>query len=82
MRCTSCFRMNDTHTPVDGAAGGPAPGSISICAYCGNVSVFTDDLRLRTMTMNELMDLGRKDPNGYRKVITAVGVIKKRNGLN
>ena len=42
-------------TTLDGAAGraAPKPGDFSICIYCGALSVFDEDLKLREPTQEE-----------------------------
>lgn len=54
--CKSCGAEN-------GAASGlaederPGPGDISICFYCGHVMAFADDLSLRDLTSEEMIEV-------------------------
>lgn len=41
----------------DGSDYNPEPGSLSICAYCGVISTFEDDLSIRPMTSKEIDEL-------------------------
>jgi hypothetical protein len=54
--CRRCRQRLDAATDVEGYAG-PTPGAVSICFYCGTVSMFTDDLTLREPTIPELDDV-------------------------
>jgi len=37
--------------------GEPAPGDLTVCAHCGLVNVFTEDLQLRPATPEESKDI-------------------------
>ena len=52
------------HRQLDAASGGtsaPAPGDVTVCAYCNNWLVFTDDLCLREITEEEIDDLDQEE---------------------
>lgn len=50
--CTRCGDKLDAATCV-GDDEGPTPGDITICATCGHVMAFADDLILRELTAEE-----------------------------
>jgi hypothetical protein len=35
----------------------PRPGSLSICIYCGAVTIFDEELRLRALTATEVLEV-------------------------
>lgn len=54
--------------------GKPAPGDVSICAQCGNVAAFAEDLSIRALTDDEAESWAR-DPEIQR----AAEKIRRRN---
>ncbi len=50
--CPHCHHSVDTGACSQGDAN-PKPGDKSICAYCGEISVFADNLQLRKPTEEE-----------------------------
>jgi hypothetical protein len=58
--CWHCDRALDAATPIDDDAV-PEPGAVSLCMYCGAVSYFEHDLRLRPPTHAELDELEQND---------------------
>jgi hypothetical protein len=55
-----CGRPLDAAAPT-GHTDRPTPGAISICAYCGRLQMYDDDLKLRTMTEDELREVMASD---------------------
>jgi hypothetical protein len=51
--CSSCEEPLDAATVADSTHAIPAEGDISICAYCGNISVYRADQTLRPITARE-----------------------------
>lgn len=53
--CPWCGKTNELGTKIQGGAGGPQPGSLSICIGCGEIGVFgpAPDLALRRPTEAE-----------------------------
>lgn len=51
-RCPACQTTLDGATSVEVDAK-PESGDCSVCAYCGLILVFTEDLQLRQMTATE-----------------------------
>lgn len=69
-RCPFCNVKIDAAGCTDKEFHLPEPGSISICAKCGEVSVFGDTLKLRRMTDEEAAGVAA-DP-ACRKTIEKV----------
>lgn len=56
--CRRCGKQLDTNTAVEEGAQ-PKPDDISICGYCGTLSLYSEDLRLRAPTPEERLELQR-----------------------
>ena len=54
--CPQCGAVNDTADGVEHEEA-PTPGDISVCMYCAAVTVFTNDLKLRTPTSEEMANI-------------------------
>lgn len=54
--CKACGKPNDSATSIS-ADIKPTPGDVSICLYCGHVTVFDDDLTLREPTSKEMHEI-------------------------
>lgn len=54
-QCPACGENLDTSTHAGEEDFEPRPGDLSVCFYCREVSVFTDDLKLRPMTEAEFV---------------------------
>jgi hypothetical protein len=55
--CLSCGKRLDRATMSNGDHR-PSPGNITICAFgCGHIMAFADDLSLRELTDNEIIDV-------------------------
>lgn len=70
--CPGCRTVLDCSTPV-GETMRVEPGAVSICAYCGAVGVFNEDLTLRAMTPEEVLEA---PPEFLRKVAHIRQVIR------
>ena len=53
--CAGCGKPNDAATTT--GEGKVKPGDISVCLYCGHVSVLGWDYKLRPMTDQEMYDI-------------------------
>jgi hypothetical protein len=53
--CAGCGKPNDAGTSTSDR--GIKPGDISVCLYCGHVSVLGWDYKLRPMTDQEMHDI-------------------------
>lgn len=59
-RCPYCRSLCDDHTSLGLGMKiyfMPEPGALSVCAYCAEVSVFTEDLQLRRAGFEDLVAL-------------------------
>lgn len=74
--CTNCGRQMDGATAWnEGKVTRPEPGDKSICAYCGHLMVFADDLTLRDPNDNDIMEVA-----GHPKYLfgqAAMGAFRK-----
>lgn len=69
--CLDCGKVLDAATGITG--GTPAAGCLSICIYCGAVTMYGDDLRLRPLTEVEIEDI--------QKDIETVKLLKRATSL-
>ena len=53
-KCETCGQLLDAVTHVNGPAK-PSPGDLSICVYCGTLTVFNNELRRRALTGKEMI---------------------------
>jgi hypothetical protein len=62
--CPTCYHMLDMNTPLlnESTSAVPKPQDISLCIYCGNWSVFDDDLKLRKPEPDMLREI-MSDPD-------------------
>lgn len=80
-RCNNCFWQYEDFTNLsDGKS--VTPGAINICANCGQVCRFGNDLTLIPMTSDQIFELVHDHPTVYTGILHAVGVITKRIELN
>lgn len=52
--CPCCHRTLDGATKIHGENTAPAAGTLSVCFYCGSFLIFTEDLSMRLMTLEEV----------------------------
>lgn len=52
-QCLKCKTKLEATTAVRSKTPGPTPGALSICWYCGALSMFDQDLNLRELTPEE-----------------------------
>ena len=55
-KCPHCNHKIDAHTDPSGEET-PGPGDLSMCLYCGEFNIFTDDMDLRKATEEDLKEL-------------------------
>jgi hypothetical protein len=55
--CVECGKPLDAATFLMDDKVKPNPGDISICFYCGHMTVFTDDMHRRELTPEEIHDI-------------------------
>lgn len=63
--CPACGYPMDCATGI-GHQRSPSPGDVTVCISCGDISLFNDDLSLRTPSPGEMMALQRS--TAWRKV--------------
>jgi hypothetical protein len=68
--CLECGKLLDCATVTDGEDVEPHPGAISICFSCGHIQAFGDDLRLRPLTDEEIIDIA-----GHPEIVMAGTVL-------
>ncbi|MDQ4121692.1 MAG: hypothetical protein M3209_09630 [Acidobacteriota bacterium] len=54
-KCSNCGEMLDATTGIQEQM--PNEGDVSICAACGQISVFDSELKLRAATESEIQNL-------------------------
>lgn len=70
MPCPMCGNQLDGHAAAQPAPDTPAPGALSLCAYCGYAMIFNDDMNLREPTFHESVDIEADQNISYiRKVL-------------
>ena len=52
--CIKCGQQMDGATPLGGGRG-PQPADVAVCAYCGHLQAYDDDLTLRELTLAEAL---------------------------
>ena len=52
--CDACGARNDGASCVSGGDNRPLEGDVSVCIYCGHISVYGEDLRLRAPSVAQL----------------------------
>jgi hypothetical protein len=55
--CVSCGEPNDAASRVNNDDVRPGPGDVTICAYCGHIAVYADDMTLRDPNDAEIIDM-------------------------
>jgi hypothetical protein len=55
--CPSCGYRSDRAASTTGKHATPAPGDLSICIGCAEVTEFNPDMTQRTLTPEEFLDL-------------------------
>lgn len=76
--CTNCGAKLDAVSATDGSDYAPEPGSLSICAYCGTIAIFEDNMSLRPMTSKEIDELS----NDVQSEIIRISNLIKRKRMS
>jgi len=58
--CPHCKRMLDAAAVSTGESIEPSPGDVTVCLRCGHPMVFTEAMRVRSMTPEEWQALSEK----------------------
>lgn len=75
VECNVCHHKLDSHTNPNGAL--PQEGDISICVYCGNLSRFDKNLKIVSLTEEEIEKLKTSDPEAFKDIAEAFKDIYK-----
>lgn len=67
--CPKCGKLLDAATSATGGVTPPRSGDLTVCIQCAAALVFTDDLRLRLMTGEEMRD-------APKELFQAIGAIR------
>ena len=80
--CAHCRYEHNRASPLDGVAQRPKNGDITICIRCGEWNVFEDNLQLRKPTVDEYMEIGKRDDcNEVREAWIFAVYGNKKGGL-
>jgi hypothetical protein len=72
--CDGCGKVLDGATIVM-AENSPKPGDLTVCAYCGLIACYTDDLQTRPATGADLLKL---DPGPRATLERIAEALRKR----
>jgi hypothetical protein len=64
-RCPYCDHLLDGAWSFEGAT--PSPGDLSVCINCAKALVFSDDLRLQPLTVEEFATLNSEEQHNLRQ---------------
>jgi hypothetical protein len=53
--CLNCKKRMDGATPTNGSRA-PEPNDVAVCAYCGHLQAYGDDLKFRELTDTEILE--------------------------
>lgn len=73
-RCPYCNKGNDQASHLD-CARGPQPRDFSMCASCGGLCIYDNDMTLRQVTREELYNLPTEV---LHEIYLAAQIIKSR----
>jgi len=57
IECPVCGNVNDDATCLETPEQKPEPGDFTICAKCGEIMVFTDDLSTKAADLDDMLTL-------------------------
>lgn len=83
-RCPQCLQLLDACTNVsalvdsDHEGGKPEPGCLTVCTYCGLILTFTDDLKLRRATVQEMLKLQATAPDMFEVIAKGSAAFSKK----
>jgi hypothetical protein len=73
--CPYCETIQTGLTGLTGKGNGPNPGDVSLCADCGNISIFGEDMQLRVPSEEDIASF--KDKGGWEKLEEASEMLKE-----
>jgi hypothetical protein len=76
-RCPVCGHKLDAATAVNGKRP-PIPGAVSVCIRCSALLIFDQDLNLRKLAKQDLIEL-RRDPQIWGMIVHIQQHISRRN---
>ncbi len=76
--CPTCNKTLDGSSSLGDSSDVPSPGDLSICKYCGELSVFKDDLSQRPITQEETNTL---DPGQAAYIRSIQQLLRSHGGL-
>jgi hypothetical protein len=80
--CETCLHVLDGATAIDGSEIKVKEGDVSICFYCGQISVFTKEFNLRKITDEEMKELKIESHPDYQKLLLMAIYIKAKVNAN
>ncbi len=79
--CTCCGYVTDRATCFTSDTQ-PKPGMIAICARCGLIGVYDEDMSIRTLRQEEKVHLMSNHPDIWNQVMGIHHAVINRNRLN
>lgn len=79
--CKTCNGAQDSHGNITGDWG-PKENDVSVCLYCGTISLFDKDLNLIAMPEKEMDVIRNNEPDNWRAIEVASEYIKERIAKN
>ena len=73
-RCINCRTRFDGASVVDEVYARPKPGDFTVCIRCGHIMAFGNNLRLRNLTDEEIIEVA-----GDARIVRATTAIKAIN---
>ncbi len=72
--CLNCGKPLDAASEVaEKPEDAPKPGCVTLCAYCGHIMVFADDMSFRELTDEEITTVA-----GDERIVAVSNAIAKR----
>ena len=56
--CLNCGKRLNAAATMEDMNARPDPGDMTVCFYCGHLMAFADDLSMRELTDEEILDAG------------------------
>lgn len=80
LHCRTCGSKVDDFTPVGDDDAVPEAGNVSVCLYCGTLSIYTGEgLNLRMPTPEEMAEMAEDEDlqRTVKQVMAASGVLQE-----
>ncbi len=72
--CPTCHVKIDVATAIDDDVT-PVPGNYTLCAECGDVLVFTDDMGVRGLSQSEIDRIKIDEPGYWAEIQRVKGIL-------